>query len=445
MPTRSISGSTLASDNPDSFAEIDDPFHSGVRRGILRAINPDLSIIHGCASDESGNSILAVPNGDDMWGALASLKGVLVTVERIVPREIIRRHSSLVKIPSWVVKAVCPVPLGIHPYSLASPVMEAIESYETDEEFLKDLHWASYDPRRLDEWINEWVMECPTHAHYLRKLGERRISALKETAGREPSLEMEPESQSSLKVPVDYTRDEIVLIAAAREIADAVLKADYRTMLVGAGSWSVAARLAYHKLLRKGHEIELITGNGQIGYIPQPGESSVQTVAGIYSSKMLTDTIMTHGVFVGGKNSRCLSVLGAGQVDKYGNINSSRTSGWDFLIGTGGANDAANANEVILILHQSRERFVETLAYITAKGDRVSRVISTMGIFNKGPGREELSLVACLPAPNRVSLEERIKEVEENCAWPLRRKQDVLLLPEPTKDELKILRSLINS
>ena len=175
MPTRSIIGSTLASDNTESFAEFDDPFDPERKVGILKAINPDLSIIHGCASDICGNTILAAPYGDDIWGSLASVKGVLVTVEKIVSSEVIRKYASLVKIPSWVVKAVCLTPMGAHPYALANPAIDAIEPYERDEEFLQDLHMASSDPQRLDDWINAWVIQCRTQEHYLEKLGRKDI------------------------------------------------------------------------------------------------------------------------------------------------------------------------------------------------------------------------------------------------------------------------------
>lgn len=445
MPTKSLTGSTLAMDNHAFFTEIDDPFNHGEKVGILKAISPDLSIVHGCASDIYGNTILSVPYGDDIWGSLGSEKGVVVTAERIVSSDVIKKYAALVKIPSCIVKAVCPAPLGLHPYSLASPALENIESYEMDDGFLRDLHKASSDPQGLDKWVNAWVIECPTHNYYIEKLGSKKIAVLKALARNEPSLQKAPRKRSSSESTEGYTRDDMVIIAAAREIIDSVLKSKYKTMLVGAGSWSVSARLAYHELISKGYGIDLITGNGQIGYIPYPGESSMQTVSGIYTSKMLTDTITTHGVFVGGKNSECLSVLGAGQVDKYGNINSSRTSDGDFLVGTGGANDAANANEVILILHQSRDRFVETLPYITARGDRVSKVISTMGVFSKAPGRAELSLIACFPDTRGRSLEESIKEVENNCAWPLKIAETAHYLSEPRINELSFLHTFFSS
>ena len=159
---------------------------------------------------------------------------------------------------------------------------------------------------------------------------------------------------------------------------------------------------------------------------------------------MLTDTITTHGVFVGGKNSTCLSVLGAGQIDRYGNINSSRTWDGSFLVGTGGSNDAANASEVILALKQSKERFVETLAYITASGHKVSKVISTMGVFEKAAESTELCLVACFPDPKEESMGLRVESVKNHCGWPLRTVEEVRLLPEPAEDELELLRSILS-
>ena len=421
---------------------MDDPFKSGEKVGIVKALNPDLSIIHGCFSDMFGNTVLQVPYGDDIWGSLASTDGILVTVEKIVPSEVIKRYSSQVKIPSFSVKAVCLAPLGMHPYALADPTEAVVESYEADMDFLKDLHKASSDPAGLDSWIDSWVTGCPTHESYLKNLGDKRISDLKKTAKKEVFPENDFGEWMSEEVAGSCTPDEMVMIAAAKEIVNSVMRSNHRTMLVGAGSWSISARFAYYELIRKGYEIELITGNGQIGYIPQPGESSTQSIAGTRSSKMLTDTITTHGVFVGGYQSKCLSVLGAGQIDKYGNINSSRTSSGEFLVGTGGANDAANADEVIVILNQSRERFVEALPYITAKGDRVSSVISTMGVFKKTFGKDELILVACFPDPKRATLSGTVKEVIKNCGWSLKKAEKVQQLSAPAGDELAVLRSM---
>jgi len=81
IPTRSVSGSDIASENRDYFKEIHDPFNSEEKTGIVKALNPDLSIIHAWAADPYGNTILSAPYGDDIWGSLASTNGAIVTAE----------------------------------------------------------------------------------------------------------------------------------------------------------------------------------------------------------------------------------------------------------------------------------------------------------------------------------------------------------------------------
>ncbi len=443
MPTRSIAGSSLALDNRESFKEIDDPFGSEAKVGLVQAINPDISVVHGCVADEHGNTILPIPYGDDLWGPMAS-HGVLVTVEKIVPTDFIRKHAALVKIPGHIVKAVSVAPMGLHPFSLANPGIDNLTVYEADTEFLKGLSRASADSQKLDAWIKEWIIDCPTPEAYLKKLGSRRIKALQKI-NIEGAERYDWTTASSPEPGPGYSPEEIVLIAAAREITRGVLKSQHRVILVGAGSWGPAVLLAYQRLLAQGYELEIVTGNGQIGYEPRTGPLGAQSVNVIYSSKMVTDTVTTHGVFIGGRNNRCLSILGVGQIDKYGNTNSTLTSQGEFLVGSGGANDAANAREVLVIVNQSKDRFPETLSYITCPGGRVTTVVSTMGIFKKPVGKGELRLVACLPDPALSGLEDRIKRVQDNCGWAIRLADTVEDVSAPTPDELKLLRRLAPS
>jgi acyl CoA:acetate/3-ketoacid CoA transferase alpha subunit len=51
MPTRSVLGSSIASDNGASFKTMDDPFGSGEQVGLVSALIPDISIVHGCVAD----------------------------------------------------------------------------------------------------------------------------------------------------------------------------------------------------------------------------------------------------------------------------------------------------------------------------------------------------------------------------------------------------------
>jgi acyl CoA:acetate/3-ketoacid CoA transferase alpha subunit/acyl CoA:acetate/3-ketoacid CoA transferase beta subunit len=447
LPTRSIAGSTIALDNKVSFQEIENPFESGTKIGIVKAINPDISIVHGCVADAQGNTILAIPYGDDLWGSLASSNGVLVTVEKIVSSDFISKHAALVKIPSYMVCAVSEAPLGLHPFSLAAPQEIAdCESYETDKEFLVGLHKASRDREQLDSWIKEWVLDCPTHKDYLNKLGNRKITYLRQSdSNNDNEVKNNSTVTSTFETEPEYSQEDLLIIVAAREIAQSIIESGHKIILLGAGSRAISGVMAYFQLRAQGYELEPITGNGQFGYEPQAGEIVSQSIFSICSSKMLTDTITTHGVLVGGKNSKCISVLGAGQIDKYGNINSTLTSDGQFLVGSGGANDSVNAREVIIIINQTQDRFQDSLFYITGSGDRVKKVISTMGVFKKPSGSKELHLAACFPDPNLSGIEDEIKQVQENCGWPVKLSNDIHDVQKPTSDEIKLLRRFLPS
>jgi len=69
----------------------------------------------------------------------------------------------------------------------------------------------------------------------------------------------------------------------------------------------------------------------------------------------------------------------------------------------------------------------------------IRKVISTMGVFSKAEGNDELSLVACLPDSGSDSLEESINKIKEKCAWDLKITQTVHYLNEPASDELSRL------
>jgi acyl CoA:acetate/3-ketoacid CoA transferase alpha subunit/acyl CoA:acetate/3-ketoacid CoA transferase beta subunit len=442
MPTRSIVGSSMAADNQDTFRDIADPFGGEERVGIVKALNPDLSIIHGCVADVYGNTITPAPYGDDTWGPLASTGGVIVTVERIVPTSFIRKYAALVKIPASIVKAVCPAPLGVHPFALSNPGLSEFETYGGDGEFMMGMQAASEDTAKQEAWIKEWILDCPDHEAYLKKLGGRKINALRgasthDVMDYEYSFRSPPPAAGT-----EYTPEEITPIVAAREVIKSVRKRQLNTILAGAGAGLTASWLAYYQLRAGGYPVELIQGNGQIGYTPQPAESLLRSGSSAPSAKMMTDAITTHGVFVGGKNNRCISLLGAGEIDEKGNINSTKTSAGLFLSGSGGANDAANAQEVIVVIDQSQRRFVKDLPFITCPGHNVAKVVSTMGVFEKPEGGGDLYLTGCFPSPSGAKLDDLIKEVQTNCGWTMKMEKVAEVAP-PTAEELQLLRSLL--
>jgi len=128
-------------------------------------------------------------------------------------------------------------------------------------------------------------------------------------------------------------------------------------------------------------------------------------------------------------------------VDRYGNINSTRISEELYLTGSGGANDVASgAREVLLVMQQSQRRFVEKVAYITAPGDRVRTLVSSLGVFEKLDGDEEFTLTKYFAKSGFSSKEEAITNIKENCGWDVNVSEHLQEVPVPTLEELRLLR-----
>jgi len=441
MPTHSLIGSSMAEENKDYFTVIDDPFGSGKKVGLVSALQSDITFVHGWAADRYGNTILLPPLSENLWGALGSKKGAIVTVEKIVSTEFIREHSTWVRIPGYVVNCVCEEPFGAHPGGLINHGLSELESYGEDYDFMIEHRQVTRDPKALDAWIRHWVLDCATHRDYLRKLGAQRLLYLRGKV-RKNSWEQELEELAEqISISEEYSPVEMMAVAGGRKIKEKVLKGDYKTLLAGIGISNLAAWLAYYDLKNEGYDIDLAAEIGLYGYAPRPGDPWIFSFYNLPTCKMATDIPDILGLIVGGENNSALGALGGGQIDKYGNVNSTKVPGNLFLVGSGGSNDVASAaREAVVLLHQSRGRFLEQVPYITYPGDRVSTLVSTMGVFEKLGSDKEFTLTECFADPKLSTLEQRIKRIKEHCGWELKVAPKVKDVPPPTLDELKLLR-----
>jgi len=438
--TRSIIGSSLAEENSHSFKVVDDPFGTGEKIGLIKALNPDISIIHGWAADPQGNLIMAAPPRD-AWGAKASRKGIIVTVEKLVSEDFIRKHSMLVKIPGSLVNAVCVAPRGAHPQNLNAQSLPEFEGYGLDRKFLKGFRKASENANTLDKWVQEWVLEGGTHEEYLAKLELQTNSSSPNSLKDKPPIVTETIGIIENREEQPPTPSEHAIIAGAREIRDLVLKNNYKTMFAGIGISGLAGWCAYYLLKEQGYHIDLIAGG--IGYQPCPGDPLLISPANMATAKMISDSFDVHGVSAGGINSGCLGVLGAGQMDKEGNINSTiiKTSskGDIYLSGAGGGNDIASVTkEVVIVAVQRANRLVEKVAYITCPGTRVGTLVTNEGVYVKNG--TNFMLKGYFPTPGS-SFEERINEIKETCGWALKTLPRMEILASPTQEELNLVRS----
>jgi glutaconate CoA-transferase, subunit A len=143
---RGYAGTDLPEHN-DDIAFIDCPF-TGERLSAVRAINPDVAIIHAQQADRQGNVQLWGLSGVQKEAVLAA-KHAMVTVEEIVD-ELAARPRAIV-FPSWVVDAVCHVPNGSWP-------SYAADFSVRDNGFYEEWDGIARDRDRFRQWMDDNVL-----------------------------------------------------------------------------------------------------------------------------------------------------------------------------------------------------------------------------------------------------------------------------------------------
>lgn len=430
LPTRSIIGSSLEGELGDQFQRAPNPFDRAETLGLVPALRPDLNFSHGWAADAEGNTLLPVPLANNAFGALAAKEGTIVTVEKIVAPEVIRAHSFLTRIPAYAVRAVCEAPLGAHPLGCLGLGLPGGDGYREDRRFILEARAASRTDESHADWTRRWILDCPDHDAYLARLGPERVAALKD-----PSISPLPPPSP---IQDDLTPAEIMIAGAAREIEAAVAGRGYRTILAGIGASHLAAWLAEARLRTDGVSVNLLAEVGTAGFRPQPGDPFLFALQNVPTAPLTTDILTVLGMLTPSEIAPCLGVLGTAQIDRHGNLNTTRLPNGDFLMGSGGANDVAStATEVIIVARQSRRRFVERLAHITSPGGRVSMVVTQLGVYRKVEG--ELRLSALFTPKSELS--QAVQAAREACGWNLQIEREVQALPLPMLEERRQLRT----
>jgi len=441
IPTRSLIGSSMAEENRDYFTVIDSPFGTGEKLALMKALRPDITFVHALAADRSGNTIMTYPLSVDAYGAWASKGGVVVSVEHVVPTDYIRSYSHLVRIPSYMVKAVCEVPYGAHPGGLPNFGVPQFEGYFDDYDFAEIIREASLEENKFMGFIQEWILGCRDHGQYIEKVGKDRLRYLHdkakqhswvvETLNAVPNIEFKRESNSL----------ERMVIAGSRYLVDHCRQRGYKTILCGVGLSNLAAWLANYTLREMKYDIDLVAEIGMYGYLPRPSDPTVFSMHNMYSSKMLTNIETALGVLAGGSTNSCLGVLGAAQVDKYGNANSTKIPGVYYIVGSGGANDVASScRETVVFATAGKERLLEKVPYITFPGDNVKALVTDVGIFEKLDGKDTFTLTAYIPYATALKTEEVIKGIRRMVSWELEVAPHLKKIDLPSYEEKMLVR-----
>jgi glutaconate CoA-transferase, subunit B len=227
---------------------------------------------------------------------------------------------------------------------------------------------------------------------------------------------------------MDHHADEMMTVAAARELADG------EVCFVGIGLPSTAANLA-----RAMHApgVVLIYESGTIGSKPTKLPLSIgdgdlaETADAVVSVPEIFNYWLQGGrVDVG--------FLGAAQIDRRGNLNSTVIGGFDEpkvrLPGGGGAPEiAAHAGRVIVIMRQSPRGFVDRVDFRTSVGATRQVVITDLGVMHRDDG--ELVLRALHPGVT-------VDQAREATGWELAVADELRTTDPPTAEELRKLREL---
>ncbi|MDX1687426.1 MAG: CoA-transferase [Candidatus Promineifilaceae bacterium] len=168
MPARTALGSSLYETN-GSLMEMQCPF-TGETLTAVRAIQPDLAIIHVQRADEYGNAHCWGNLGITREACLAA-RDVIITAEEIVEPEVIESDPNRVVTPGFRVTAVAHAPWGAHP----SPVPGY---YNRDHQSFLDYREAGNTEEAFMTWLATWIDGVEDVGGYRELVGEERLDEL---------------------------------------------------------------------------------------------------------------------------------------------------------------------------------------------------------------------------------------------------------------------------
>ena len=238
-----------------------------------------------------------------------------------------------------------------------------------------------------------------------------------------------------------YTMGELMVAAAAREIRD------HEIVFVGMRLPLIAFVVA-----KKTHAPNAI-GLFENGVIRStPAGELIYTMADPPNLLGATQCLDMMGVMTLLQSGRVhLGFLGAAEVDRFGNLNSTmvRTpKGVTRLPGSGGACDIASlAQRFVVLLEHSQQRLPERVSYVTSPGNGEGEGWrQSVGLPRGGPSAAiTTKAVLRFDATGEAYLASvhpgvTVEDVKQNTGWDLRLGREVEETREPTPEELEAIR-----
>ncbi len=236
---------------------------------------------------------------------------------------------------------------------------------------------------------------------------------------------------------MSYTPTEMMVVAAARNLAGV------RNCFVGIGIPNLACSLAKRSVAP---DLELIYESGVVGADPARLPLSIGDPSLVVGARSVTSMFDLFSLYLQ-RGLIDVAFLGAAQVDRNGSINTTVLGPYEKpdvrLPGSGGAVEIAlNADQVFIIVNQSRRTFVEKLDFVTSpghigpttgRGNGPALVVTQLGTFRFVNG--EMTLKSLHPGVSR-------EQVFDATGWEMSVDTAVEENEAPTSDELDVLRNL---
>jgi glutaconate CoA-transferase subunit A len=160
LPSRSLLGTDTF--RHSAACVVTCPF-TGQKLAALPALYPDVAAIHVHEADCYGNCRVRGPTVADLDLARAA-KRLIITCERLLPNDEIRRDPSQTVIPFFCVDAVCEVPFGSYPANMPY-------EYFSDEDHLCAWLRAEADPAEHAAFLERYLFGVKDFHEYLHCCG----------------------------------------------------------------------------------------------------------------------------------------------------------------------------------------------------------------------------------------------------------------------------------
>ena len=165
MPLKSMLGTDMLAKKRfrEKKAEIMECPFTREKVVLVPSVRPDFSIVHAQRVDKEGNVQIEGIKGEDVEGARAGKK-VIVLAEEIVDTEFIRAQPDQTIIPNIYVTHVVECPWGSFP-------MMVYNYYDYDMEHVRMYYDQCKTEEGWQKYCEDYITSVNSHAEYLQKIG----------------------------------------------------------------------------------------------------------------------------------------------------------------------------------------------------------------------------------------------------------------------------------